>query len=174
MLVFGAQKTYLSKGPGHTPKMRYLNFFFPDCRFICTTRPPEQVIPSAISLFVRFCEVYHTPYHTGDLIERTIAMADYWYPHPLEVFKDMEENRQVVIQYRTMIHTISQSVSAIYKKLGLVVSKDFYVFLLNQEAQQYQSNHKYSAEKYGLNANEISIRYKSSYVGLLEKSVHGN
>jgi hypothetical protein len=95
MLVFGAQKTYLSKGPGHTPKMRYLNFFFPDCRFH-TTRPPNRL--SFGNQFV--CPLLRIiPYALSyeDLIRRTIAMADYWYPHPLEVFKDMEESRQVVI-----------------------------------------------------------------------------
>ncbi len=174
LYVFGAHKTYLSKSPGHTPKMKYLCNFFPDSRFICTSRAPEQVIPSAISLFIRFCEVYHTPYDINSLVDRTFAMADYWYPHPLEVFSNLEENRYIILNYERLTSNIVHVVSEIYNRFGKKLSAEFLDYLTQQQKRKFLSTHVYSAEKYELDVEEISLRYKKVYQELLIKSANGN
>ena len=174
MYVFGTQKIYLSKSPGHTPKMRNLCVSFPDSCFICTSRAPEEAIPSAISLFIRFCEVYHTPYSIKTIIERTFAMADYWYPHPLEVFKNLEKDRYIILTYEMLTNNIVQVVSEIYNRFGIELSTELYNDLTQQQKRKYLSTHIYSPEKFGLNAGEISLRYKNIYQELLNKSVNGN
>jgi omega-hydroxy-beta-dihydromenaquinone-9 sulfotransferase len=174
MYVFGIHKTYLSKSPGHTPKMKNLCISFPDSCFICTSRAPEEAIPSAISLFIRFCEVYYTPYDIKTLIERTFAMADYWYPHPLEVFNNLEEDRYIILKYEMLTNSIVRVVSEIYHRFGIELSTELNNYLTQQQRRKYQSTHIYSPEKYGLNAAEISLRYRNIYKELLNKSVNGN
>jgi hypothetical protein len=174
MFVFGRYKTYLSKSPNHTPKMQYLTRFFPNGRFICTVRTPEQVIPSAISLFVRFCEIYHTPYRINTIVERTFSMADYWYPHPLKIFGNLVQNRYIILNYATLTSNIMHTISAIYKRFGMTFVEKYSDYLSHQQTQPYQSTHIYSAEKYGLNAEELLLRYKNIYQELLRKSTDGN
>ncbi len=174
MYVFGSQLTYLSKGPGHTPKMLYLSRSFPDCRFICTIRQPEQSIPSAISLFIRFCNVYHTSYQLQTLIERTFMMADYWLPHPLEIFRKLEKKSYLVLNYELLKHDVVSAVTALYERFGMHLPDEFRSFLQLQQAQAFQSKHVYSSAQYGLSAGEISKRYGAIYRQLLRMSIHGN
>lgn len=174
MYVYRTHLTYLSKGPGHTPKMKYLNTFFPDGRFICTARKPEQVIPSTISLFIRFCEIYQTPYSIHSLTERIFAMADYWYPHPLEIFENLAANRYVILNYEALTNDVTKVISAMYSKFGMALTEEFHHYLMRQQATKYESTHMYSAEKYGLDPEEISLRYKNIYLEHLRKSTNGN
>ena len=174
MFVFGSHKTYLSKGAGHTPKMQYLSTIFPESRFICTVRSPERVIPSAISLFVRFCEIYHTPYSLSDLTCRVISMADYWYPHPLEIFENLPERRFIILIYEKFSRDICKAVSSVYHRFGMELTKKFNDFLEAENGQTFISEHRYSAEKYGLTHPQIVSRYDYIYRALLKKETDGN
>lgn len=170
LYVFGEHKTYLSKSPGHTPKMNYLTRIFPDCRFICTFRKPEQVIPSAISLFVRFCEIYYTPYQVNRIVNRTFEMADYWYPHPLEIFKTLQKSRYILVNYTALTQDIRSVICNIYNHFNITLGASYDTLLTDMQAQSYISAHQYSAEKFGLTAGQIRQRYNPVYEELLKRS----
>ncbi len=174
MYVYGENKTYLSKSPSHTSKLIYLNKYFPDSRFIYTVRPPEEVIPSAISTFINFLEIYHTPYKINSVVKGVFELADYFYSHPLLLFKNITKNRFIILLYYEFLNNLRTSILSVYDRFGITLSEKFQDYIFLQQSRQYRSSHIYSAEKYGLKTREISSRYKKNISEYQKLILNGN
>jgi len=165
LYVFGKDKIYFSKSASHIPKMHSLQQTFPDGCFIYTARFPEQVVPSAISLYIRFSEIFHTPVELKTITERTLRTSDYLFSYPLEVFKSWPGNRYFVNLYDDLVENIEREVKRMYDHFGIPLSDKFSLFLAEERcrAQSFKSAHVYDPEKWGLPAKEIRSRYNEAF-----------
>ncbi len=165
LYVFGKDKIYFSKSASHVPKMQSLRQAFPDGCFIYTVRKPEQVVPSAISLYIRFSEIFHTPVSVKVITERTMNTSDHLFSYPLEVFQEWPKERYFINLYEDLVENIEQEVTKIYTCFGLKLSGDFRKVLANERlrAKSFKSAHVYSPGKWGVTTGEITARYRKVY-----------
>ena len=165
MFVFGAGRTYLSKSASHPPRMNSLMKEFPGCRFIYTLRPPEQVIPSAISLVTRLGEIFHTRVKTGSTPQKVLQVCDQLFPCPLRIFLNLPGERYYVGLYEDLVNDVEKELIEIYDHLGFDLNDNFRQILRNErlKCKSYKSGHCYSAEKWGYTPEFLSRRYRETF-----------
>jgi len=170
LYVFGKDKIYFSKSASHIPKMQSLKQTFPDGCFIFTVRSPDQVVPSAISLYIRFSEIFHTPVDLKMIAGRTLKTSDYLFSYPLEVFKSWPDERYFVNLYEELVENIEREVTRMYAHFGIPLTEKFRLVLAEERSRSlsFKSAHIYSPEKWGLSAEEIHNRYKTAYEAYFE------
>ncbi len=176
LYVYGNGRTYLSKSPCHTPKIQSLKATFPDSRFVCTFRHPEQAIPSALSLFFRYFKIFENHLEIKNVAEQTLQMADHWYAYPLKIFSDWLSEDYLLLDYNHLVHSPETTVSEIYHHFGLTLSDEFRQKLVaeNQKSKTYKSNHIYSVSEFGITEEEIQERYLQLYEQYLKSSDESN
>ena len=165
LFVFGENKIYFSKSASHAPKMQSLLNLFPDACFIFTIRTPEQVVPSAISLYIRFTEIFHTPVKVKSIADRTLKTSDYLFSYPLRVFQNWPSERYFVNLYEDLVGNIEQEVTRIYSHFGIPLSVEFRSALEQElsRSRDFKSAHVYNPETWGIPAEVIRTRYKEVY-----------
>ena len=163
LYVFGRGRIYLSKSPMHTPRLGSLAQFFPDARFIYLVRYPHDVISSNMSLFEMFSRVFATPVRMEQLRERVLNMADHLYENALEKSAILG-HAMVPLRFDHLTRHTVREIRKLYTRLG-VPFRENYVLILEREmhADKYRSTHHHSLEKYGLDMEELLIRYKTIY-----------
>ncbi len=176
LFVYGNGRTYLSKSPCHTPKIQSLKATFPDSRFICTFRHPEQAIPSALSLFFRYFKIFHNHVEISNATRQTLQMADHWYAYPLKVFSDWPSEDYLLLNYNHLVEAPETTIFKIYQHFGLSLSDEFRqkLFTENKKSKTYKSNHIYSVSEFGITEIEIQERYRQLYEQYLKSSHDGN
>jgi len=175
LFVYGNGRTYLSKSPCHTPKIQSLKATFPDSRFICTFRHPEQAIPSALSLFFRYFKIFHNHVEISNATRQTLQMADHWYAYPLKVFSDWPSEDYLLLNYNHLVEAPETTIFKIYQHFGLSLSDEFRqkLFTENKKSKTYKSNHIYSVSEFGITEIEIQERYRQLYEQYLTRSHNG-
>lgn len=170
LYVFGKDKIYFSKSASHAPKMQSLQKTFPGSCFIYTARIPEQVVPSAISLYIRFSEIYHTPVNIKTITERTLNTSDHLFSYPLEVFRSWPEEWYFVDLYDDLVENIEKEVKRMYNHFGIPMTEEFSKVLEQERARSrcFKSAHQYTPEKWNLSASEIHNRYNKAYEAYIE------
>jgi omega-hydroxy-beta-dihydromenaquinone-9 sulfotransferase len=161
MFVFGEDRTYLSKSPCHTPKIRSIRQIFPDSRFICTYRHPTQTIPSSISLFLRFFSIFKTRHRPEKVVEFTLKLADHWYAYPMKNFADWPEADYVVLEFTRLVIHPEQVIQEVYSLFGYAMPDDYRQRLaaIGDQSRAYKSTHRYSASDFMLRDEDLAERY---------------
>jgi len=165
LYVYGNGRTYLSKCPSHTAKIRSLKSCFPDSRFICTFRDPVSVIPSMLSMFGAFLKIYG---HKADLSRMTghaLQIADHWYAYPLENFSGWTSADYVLVDYDELSGSPASTVTGICEHFGFNVTDAFSQKLaaVGLKCKTYKSSHHYAGADFNLEDEEIRHRYGPVY-----------
>lgn len=165
LYVYGKGRSYLSKSPYHISKISSLREEFPDIRFICTFRKPEETIPSTFSLMHSFFKMYCTPVDFRQVTPRILSVMDHWYAYPLEQFRNSEPDHYLLVSYDDLARDPEKTIVSLYAHFGYSPSEQFLSKLsqINQENKSYKSAHVYSAADYSLDEEEIRQRYQSVY-----------
>jgi omega-hydroxy-beta-dihydromenaquinone-9 sulfotransferase len=175
LYVYGNGRTYISKSPFHTPKIRSLKAEFPGSRFICTFRKPEQVIPSALSLLRMFFTVYGNHVDPRQMKTNMLDLADHWYSFPLENFRDWNPGEYFLADYSRLTGNPETAIAGIYDHFGYQASDEFRQKLVaaGRQNSTFSSPHRYSASEFGLSEEEIRQRYQPLYEQYLTRSAYG-
>jgi len=174
LYTYGKGRTYLSKSPSHTPKIKSLTSIFPDSRFICIFRQPDQAIPSTISLINHFLKMYGATIYFKRLTAYALNAAEHWYSYPLQVFKEWNSEDYLMLNYNSVVSNPEKSISEIYNHFGFSLSDNFHqkLAIASQKNSRYKSRHFYSASDFGLNEEEIRQRFNPLYEQYLKQTKH--
>jgi len=164
LYLHGRHKTYLSKSPAHSSRVQTLHRYFPDGKFIYTTRNPLSVFPSTVSLFSFSCGLFSdllNPYPFGDHI---LEITKAWYRYPLEF---LEKNAAVcsIVRFEDHVKNLAQTIYKIYGDLGLEFSPSYLQALQVEvfKAQHYQSQHVYDLAEMGFTVERIIAEYPYAF-----------
>ncbi len=161
LYVFGADKRYLSKSPSHTSKIKTLNQYFPECRFIYLLRDPLDTITSTICLLKQFKTIFYTPIETSSISHQTLQLADIWYKYPLISCHALLSQSINIVLFKELISQPAAVIRQLYGHLGLAISMQFEKGLLHFEEtrENFKSGNQYSPAEFGLTRKAILDRY---------------
>jgi len=154
----GSDKTLLIKNTTSTGRLRSMIQTLPDMRIIHLIRHPYQAIPSLLSM-------YAAPWHTLVPQTQNNNQAYYnlaqlyanYYRIRMEIFQEFNKDLLIEIAYEDFRRDPLNIIKQIYAKFNLTMKQPFQDKLEEQLKQNvtYQSSHKYSLEKFGLNEKMI-------------------
>jgi hypothetical protein len=175
LYVYGNGRTYLSKSPFHTPKIRSLKEVFPDSRFICTFRQPCEVIPSTLNLIRRYFTIFGNHLELRQMTEYTLKMADHWYSFPLKNFQEWHPGDYILLDYNTLVGTPETEISGIYTHFGYQLSDEFQQNLaaVCLKNKTFTRSRIYSVSEFNLCEEDIRKRYQPIYEQYLKRSFYG-
>jgi hypothetical protein len=164
LYIHGTHKTYLSKSPAHSCRVRTLHAFFLDAKYIYTTRNPLSVFPSTLSLFSFSCGLFSDlldPYPFGDHILE-ITKAFY-----IQMLTFLENNTEVcmIVRYEDQVQNLAQTIRKIYADLGLALSPAYEQVLQMEvrKTQRYHSHHQYNLTEMGYSVEQIITEYQDVF-----------
>lgn len=165
LYVYGPEKRFLSKNPMMSPKVVSLREAFPDARIICNVRTPYEAVPSMLSLFRYMIGFFRSPGDSPEIVETQLAIADYFYAHPMGRLPEMPEAAYAFVRYPDLVGDLQGTVEALYARLGLPISPVFRERLaaLHEASRKYKSRHAYSLEEFGVSRDTVTERYRAVF-----------
>jgi len=157
----GPERTHLSKNPIFAGRVEALIETFPDARFVITLRNPLETIPSLLALVQGGWKAMGWTEERQTRCLRVLAEQSFdTYLHPLEVLDAHPETPHARVDYRALVAEPAKAVADVYRALGLELTADFAARLEGEEkrASDHRSKHRYSLERFGLDADEIETR----------------
>jgi omega-hydroxy-beta-dihydromenaquinone-9 sulfotransferase len=152
-----AGRLLLSKNVSFPAKIRSLHEFFPEARFIYILRNPVVSIASTQAMFAKAwgprmgTDEFHR--HQRRLLETSCGM----YRHALLELERLPPDKQVIVEYESLVNRPVTTIRKIYDVLGMTVSNQ-YAERLNAAAEQartFRSGHRYSVGEGGIATDEI-------------------
>ena len=157
----GGGKVHLSKNPIFSGRVEALIETFPDARLIVAMRNPYETIPSLLSLVsAGWRRLAFDPERVAASLRVLAEQSFDTYHHPLEVLEGHPETPHAIVDYRDLVADPAGTIEAAYRELGLTMEDTFRKKLDGEgsRAREHRSDHAYSLEKFGLEADAIRTR----------------
>jgi hypothetical protein len=151
---------FFSKNPTSTSKIRSILEWMPDARFVYLARDPYDLIPSNFDLFSYMWAYFSDIPVKYPYAGRILEMVRHYYEYPMEVFRELPQDRYRVVQFQDLVKDPAATVEDIYSHLGYEISEQFRTSL--GEKALVSRSHK-STRKIGLSHIGINLDYFSSY-----------
>ena len=155
----------LVKHPGHLHRLDEIFSVFPGARIVWVHRDPIEAIPSVCSLTVLTLAERTNAARTGHLGP---IVVDVWVrsvARGMEARARHSEDRFLDVYYRDLIGDPAGTARRIYEFLGWPWEQGSEELLTNWLAQDREArrgiSHRYSAEAFGLTADEIQRAFRS-------------
>ena len=158
----GSPRHYLSKSPPFAGKVKALDAWFPDARFVYLVRSPLQVVPSFLSLLQRVWQMLGVRVENGAAREHVIEIVAHWYAHPLAYLERLPAERCLVLRFDDLVHDPRQAVTRLYERFGLRLSPSYLDVLqaATERSRRYTSRHAYDLDHLGLSREAIQDRFR--------------
>ena len=149
----GPERTILCKATQSSGAVESLLEAFPDAKFITIVRDPCKSVASHVSVF---WPVWHK--HSPNLKKDGAQSKAYarlavrWFQH-LFAFREKVHPRQYYcIDYRDLVRDPKATLEELYRYFGWEMSEGFRrsLALANEQQLDFESNHTYSLEEFGL------------------------
>lgn len=165
LYVFGPEKTFLSKNPTFSPKVRSLKETFPDAQIICTVRSPLFVCPSTISMFSVLYRFLLSPTDPFPLRESTKDLLAHWFRYPVAQLEGLPSGEQKILRYDDLTKDSGQVVRELYGRFEIELSADYDAVLdrETEKARAYKSGHSYTLAQFDLDRDEILAEYRDVF-----------
>jgi len=153
LFVSGPDKTILSKATQSSGAVESLLQTFPDAKFITIVRDPCESVASHVSVFWPVWQA-HSPELEKDGPEaRAYAgLAVRWFEHLFAFREKVAPSQYYCIDYRDLTRDPKATLEKLYRHFGWEMSDGFrnQLSLANRRQLEFESNHKYSLEEFGL------------------------
>ncbi|MCG2634102.1 MAG: sulfotransferase [Gammaproteobacteria bacterium] len=160
----GADKHILSKNAAFASLSGSLLERFPGARVFCCWRSPLETVPSQLSSISGSAALFGHPVD-GRFRSQMLDMLAFGYENLQRVGAAAAADRWVTLPMAALNQGLAATIAAAYQQLGLDMSEEFRMNLaaLQRGASSYRSAHAYTAEQYGLTADEIQTRFAHAY-----------
>ncbi|MBR8828581.1 MAG: sulfotransferase [Gomphosphaeria aponina SAG 52.96 = DSM 107014] len=154
----GSDKTLLIKNTTSTGRLRSMIQTLPDMRIIHLIRHPYQAIPSLLSMYAAPWQTLVPQTKNNNQAYYNLAQlyANY-YRSRMEIFNEFNKDLLIEIAYEDFRREPLMTIKQIYDKFDLTMEQTFQDKLEEKLKQNagYQSYHRYSLDKFGLNEKMI-------------------
>lgn len=165
LYVHGPQKRLLSKNAAFAPMALSLAERFPDARFLVCLRDPLETVPSQLSSIAGGLAFFGVPADSRTIRERLVEQLAFYYENLNALSRAQPPDRCVIVTLPELRNTLAATLSAVYGRLGLPLSRAF-ALVLEQEtdaARRYRSGHGYTLAQFGLDPDRIAARFAPDY-----------
>jgi len=153
----GGKQHFVAKNPAFSAKIETLMEFFPDARILYLARNPLDMLPSTISWLSYAWHVFSEPKDKYLYRDQVLALAKYWYQHPLDVIDQNPSSTRMIVNYDDLIRWPEQIIRTFYEQFGYTESAGLEHIIQSaiEETRSYQSDHVYHYEEMGFSRDEI-------------------
>jgi hypothetical protein len=149
----GCDRTFISKNPGFSKKVRSLRARFPDARFIFPVRHPAETTPSLVNMLVK-------GWRAMGCDEDDVQDSAEWlkgnqvdaFAHAFEFLDTLPDSDTATVTFQELISEPRAAVEKIYTRFGFDISEEYAAFLDGEQARSraYESQHRYDADALGI------------------------
>lgn len=170
LYMAGAHKTLLSKNASFNPWIEGLNRTFPDANFIICARNPVKTVPSMLSVADAARRSLGGAAKDPVFQQNMITLMKHHYHSLLKTLPHIPRHRYRVLPIKHLHTRLRASVLDIYRQFGLSLDSEFTGRLnqLDRESRSYQSTHKYTADRFGLNAQQLETEFAFAFTLLTQ------
>ena len=164
LYVFGADKRFLSKNASFSGMAEALLIEFPDARILFTSRDPLAAVPSQLSSLRPALGACGFAEYPDALRDGLVDLLLYYYEHLYEVAAN-NPDRMVLLYNHDLRNDLAATVVASLNSVGLDVDDDFNdrLLIMSARSRQHTSDHRYSAEQFGLSDELIASHFERVY-----------
>ena len=163
----GGGRHFVAKNPAFSAKIETLLEFFPDARILYLVRNPLDVLPSTISWLRYAWYVFSDPQDKYPYRDEILALAKYWYEHPLRVLDNNPSSLHVILNFEELIRCPGTIIRDLYNRLGYPQSFGLEQIIRDAvaETRPHHSAHVYNYEEMGFSREEIV----GEFAGIFER-----
>lgn len=153
----GSTHYFVSKNPAFSPKIETLLALFPDARILYLVRNPLQTLPSTVSWLSYAWHQTGNPAQKYPYCEEILALARYWYDHPLAVIDREASPRHMILRYEDLMAQPEATLREVCSRFGYPQDDAFERALRESaaEARRHVSAHAYNYEEMGFTREQI-------------------
>jgi hypothetical protein len=151
-------RTLLVKNVHSTGRIRSILQRFPGARFVFIMRNPVQAIPSLLSLYYAAWKMHSPDLPKQSPESQALARMGYrYYRYVREICQELAPEQYICVGFEALIQRPEGTIERIYDHLKLPLSEAYRSRLQAalREQATHRSNHRYSLEEYGLDAQEV-------------------
>lgn len=149
----GPGKTILTKATQSSGAVESLLEAFPDAKFITVVRHPDESVASHVSVFWPVWKT-HSPdlKKDGPESQAYARLAVRWFQHLFAFRQKVDPGQYYCIDYRELTRDPKATLEKVYRHFGWRMSESFRsrLALANRHQVDFESNHRYTLEEFGL------------------------
>ncbi len=161
LYVEGGERRLLSKNPSFTPMLGSLATAFPDARFICCLRDPEESVPSLLNSMQSGAEYFGWDMRDSGHTGRFVGMLEHFARHSIETLGGIASDRQAFVPLPNLKNDVRRTVTGVYARFGWTPDDGFLDSLAvsTESGRKFRSRHEYSLADFGLTREGIRARF---------------
>lgn len=155
-------RRWVLKYPAHMTHLEVLLETYPDACFVQTHRDPARVLPSLCSLVTNWRGLYEDDVDARAVARWQVEMWAERMQHALDVRARQDPGRFFDLEFHELVADPVAAVRRIYDHFGFTLSEPAATAMHAWHAENPQGRHgehRYSAEDFGLRADEIAERF---------------
>jgi len=162
----GGRRHFVSKNPAFSAKIETVAEFFPDARILYLARNPLDMLPSTVSWLGYAWGVFGTPLEKYPYRPEILALARYWYTHPLKYLDTHPSSNHLILSYDHLIGAPERIIRGMYHQFGYPEMENLEqtVATAVAETRTYKSDHVYSYETMGFSREQILAAFEDIFV----------
>jgi len=164
MYVYGKNRTYLSKNASFCGWIKDLKDTFPDISLICCIRPPDQTIPSILSIMKKGWGYFKTNLNIENMHANIIHMMEYYCNCILTQDKINSNTNWLVLPMSKMQNHLEDTIKLIYVRFNFNLRKNYFDFVKKEAdiSRGYISKHDYKKDLKIIKTSLVD-RFKNFY-----------
>ncbi|PKN95209.1 MAG: hypothetical protein CVU44_00585 [Chloroflexi bacterium HGW-Chloroflexi-6] len=165
LYVDGGQRHFVSKNPAFSAKIETLAEFFPDARILYLARNPLDMLPSTVSWLGYAWGMFGNPLEKYPYRPEILALARYWYTHPLKYLDTHPSPNHLILSYDDLIGDPERIIRGLYHQFGYPKQDNLEKIVAQAvaETRTYKSDHSYSYEKMGFSREQILADFEDIF-----------
>lgn len=153
----GGKRHFVAKNPAFSAKIETLREFFPDARIVYLARNPLDMLPSTVSLLTYYWKLFNAPDEKYIYRTEVLALAKYWYHHPLEYMDAHPSPLQMVVRFDDLIGDAENVIRRFAAQFGYPVHSQLTEIVQQAmaDAIAHRSEHHYDYTEMGFTREQI-------------------
>lgn len=163
LLTTADHRRFVLKAPAHTAELRHLAAAFPGAVVVQIHRDIVETLTSGSSLFAVYRSTYSDDVDAVEVGRHQVEQSELWFRRAAD-FRGSAAAREVSfvdLDYREFVSDPVAALQDIYRAAGMEAPANLDEFLATYNAAHPadQVRHRYAAEEFGIDANELRARF---------------
>lgn len=161
----GGKRIFVAKNPSFSAKIETLREFFPDARIVYLARNPLDMLPSAVSLLNYYWSFFNIRNEKYIFCDQVLALARYWYHHPLEYMDAHPSPLQTIVRFDDLIGDPESVIRGFSSRFGYPIHERLTEIVQQAmaDAIAHRSEHHYDYTEMGFTREQIVSAFETIF-----------